>query len=575
MSKITGKEYPISDIFTSKFEYHIPSYQRPYAWEKEQAETLFDDLLDFYKNQPKDDNYFLGSIVLIKEDDENKPYSDVIDGQQRLTSLTILLSVIASVIKDVKLRTKVEKYLYEDGDELIGLAPQPRLFLRPKERDFFKDFIQDVHIDELLSLKLDNPIFDTEAKKHIRINCQAFKERLEQNFEPESDEFKKFVGFILTRCYLISVMTPSQTSAFRVFSVMNSRGLDLLPIDIFKADIIGEIPTSQQNAYTQKWEDMENDLSRQGFNELFVHIRMIYAKEKLREELVANFKKTVISKIYKPEDFIDKVLAPYCKDFNTIRKSDYTSTTDTSKRKRINDTLGWLNKGFNYDWIPATLRFMLDHRDDSDYLLWFLRKMERLAVCLMITGQDVNKRINRYCQILNEMEERQYHSITSPLNSVELSNEEKRLFVNALEGDIYHMTSRYRNYLIQRLDSFVSDGAATYDEKIFTIEHVLPQTVDPQSEWAQIWPDENKRIYWLHKIANLVPLSRRVNSSAQNYDFNEKKEKYFTNSRTGTTSYNLTTQVLSVSIWSEDVVSQRQNELLTVFKNNWELSLSD
>ena len=62
MSKITGKEYPICDIFTSKFEYHIPSYQRPYAWEKEQAETLFDDLLDFYKNQPIDDNYFLAEV---------------------------------------------------------------------------------------------------------------------------------------------------------------------------------------------------------------------------------------------------------------------------------------------------------------------------------------------------------------------------------------------------------------------------------------------------------------------------------------------------------------------------------
>ena len=570
MSKITGKEYPISDVFTSKFEYHIPSYQRPYAWEKEQAETLFDDLLDFYKNQPKDDNYFLGSIVLIKEDDENKPYSDVIDGQQRLTSLTILLSVIASVINDVKLRTKVEKYLYEDGDELIGLAPQPRLFLRPKEKDFFRYYIQEVRINELLSLKPDSPTFDTEAKRHIRINCQAFNDRLKLYFEPESDDFKKFVGFILTRCYLISVMTPSQTSAFRVFSVMNSRGLDLLPIDIFKADIIGEIPTNLQNAYTQKWEDMENDLTRQGFNELFVHIRMIYAKEKLREELVSNFKKTVKSKIVKSEDFIDKVLTPYCKDYNLIRKCDYVATPDTSKRKSINDTLGWLNKGFNYDWIPATLRFMLEHSDDSDYLLWFLKKMERLAVCLMVTGQDVNKRVNRYCQILNEMDER-HHSLTSPLLTVELTNEEKVAFKDVLEGDIYHMTSRYRNYVIQRLDSFVSDGAATYDEKVFTIEHVLPQTVDPQSEWAQLWPDESKRNYWLHRIANLVPLARRVNSAAQNYDFEEKKDKYFRNSRTGTTSYNLTTQVLTVPIWSEEIVKQRQEDLMKVFVSKWEL----
>jgi len=569
MSKITGKEYRISDIFTSEFEYHIPSYQRPYAWEKEQAETLFDDLFDFYKNQPKDDNYFLGSIVLIKEDDVSKPYSDVIDGQQRLTSLTIFLSVAASLTKEAKLRSELEEYLSEPGKELIGLEPKPRLFLRSKEEEFFRHYIQEVRVDELLSYKLDNALFDTEAKKHIRINCQAFRDRLIQHFEPDSDDYKKFIGFILTRCYLISVMTPSQASAFRVFSVMNSRGLDLLPIDIFKADIIGEIPASLQNAYTQKWEDMENDLTRQGFNELFVHIRMIYAKEKLREELVANFKKKVISKIQTSEDFIDNVLQPYCRAFNTIRNCDYSSTSE--KSAKINDTLKWLNRVFNYDWIPATLKFMLNHGNDSDYLLYFLRKMERLAACLMATGQDINKRINRYCQILDEMDARASHSLSAPLQSIELTEEEKSSFIAVLNGNIYYMTSRYRNFIIQRLDSFVSDGAATYDEKVFTIEHVLPQTIDDDSEWASLWPDIEKRNLWLHKIANLVPLARRINSAAQNYDFNEKKDKYFKNSRTGTTSYNLTTQVLSIPVWSEEVVEARQKELMSVFKEKWEL----
>ncbi len=572
MSKITGKEYRISDIFTSKFEYHIPSYQRPYAWEKDQAETLFDDLLDFYKNQPQDDNYFLGSIVLIKEDDENKPHSDVIDGQQRLTSLTILLSVIASLIKDIKTRAEIEEKISEPGKKFIGLKPQPRLFLRPKDQSFFKQYIQDIRVDDLLALNIDDKtIFDTEAKLHIRENCEIFRKKILERFAPESDEFESFVGFILTRCYLISVMTPSQDSAFRVFSIMNSRGLDLLPIDIFKADIIGEIPSGLQNEYTQKWEDMENDLTRQGFNELFVHIRMIYAKEKLREDLVSNFKKTVKSKIANSESFFNNVLTPYCKAYNIIRRCNYTATSDTSKKKDINDTLGWLNKGFNYDWIPSTLRFMIDHCDNPDYFIWFLKKMERLSVCLMVTGQDINKRIKRYRQILDEMENRQNHTLISPLLSIELTEEEKSAFANILEGDIYHMTSKYRNYIIQRLDSFVSDGAANYDERIFTIEHVLPQTVNPQSKWAALWPDESKRIYWQNKIANLVPLARRANSAAQNFDFEDKKEKYFRNSRTGTTSYNLTTQVTSLSVWTEDVVKKRQKDLLAVLKEKWQL----
>lgn len=91
--KFSGSEYPLSKIFSSDFDYVIPSYQRPYAWTVDQVRELIDDLLNFYKDE-KEDTYFLGSIVLIKE--EGKPYSEVIDGQQWLTSFSILLAAITA-----------------------------------------------------------------------------------------------------------------------------------------------------------------------------------------------------------------------------------------------------------------------------------------------------------------------------------------------------------------------------------------------------------------------------------------------------------------------------------------------
>ena len=132
-SKITGKEYPLSKIFSEEFDYHIPAYQRPYAWTEEEAETLFDDLWDFFRAE-QTDNYFLGRIDFIKEDD--KPHADVIDGQQRLTTLTILLAVIAFCLKGEN-KSNCYKYLQEPGNELEGLEPLPRLHLRQKDQDFF------------------------------------------------------------------------------------------------------------------------------------------------------------------------------------------------------------------------------------------------------------------------------------------------------------------------------------------------------------------------------------------------------------------------------------------------------
>ena len=116
------------------------------------------------------------------------------------------------------------------------------------------------------------------------------------------------------------------------------------------------------------------------------------------------------------------------------------------------------------------------------------------------------------------MESRPDNSISAPLVNIELTDWEKQQFIEALKGDVYSMTAQRRNYIIQRLDSFVSDGGATYNTKIFTIEHVLPQHPGKDSEWMKIWPDVQQQKYWLNKIANLVPLTRQRNSAAQNYD---------------------------------------------------------
>ena len=129
------------------------------------------------------------------------------------------------------------------------------------------------------------------------------------------------------------------------------------------------------------------------------------------------------------------------------------------------------------------------------------------------------------------------------------------------------MTAKRRNYIIQRLDSFLSDGGATYNTKLFTIEHVLPQHPSADSEWMKLWPDTQTQRFWLNKIANLVPLTRQRNSAAQNYDFNTKKIKYF-QSKNGTSSYTLTTQVINIAAWTPEVVEARQKDLEEIWKRS-------
>ncbi|WP_346926347.1 HNH endonuclease family protein, partial [uncultured Arthrobacter sp.] len=141
----------------------------------------------------------------------------------------------------------------------------------------------------------------------------------------------------------------------------------------------------------------------------------------------------------------------------------------------------------------------------------------------------------------------------------------------ALDSEIYELTARRRNYLILRLDSFLTDGAATYDPALLTIEHVLPQSAGTTSEWLHDWPNAQQRNYWVHRIANLVPLTQKRNSKAQNFDFRRKKEAYFGGKR-GISSYALTSQVLNTNEWTPTVVQTRQKYLMQILAEKWELS---
>ena len=562
-NKITGKEYPLSKIFSADFEYHIPGYQRPYAWTEEETGILFDDLYEFFQTEAVD-NYFLGSIVLIK--DENKPYADVIDGQQRLTTLSILFSVMANSFHTEAYRNNCKKYLQEEGNILEGIAAQPRIFLRDWDQDFFSKYIQDIQLDALV--QIDPVTLDTEAKRHIQKNCTVLREKFSEVFNDEND-LLKFTQFILTRCFLVVVSTPNQESAFRVFSVMNSRGLDLLPTDIIKSMTIGKLPKDEEQKYTEKWEELENLTGRDGFNEVFTHTRTIFAKERPKKNLLDEFKEYVIKQT-SPKSLVDEYLIPYTEAYVCLKNCDFSSTQNAEE---INELLLWLNKTNNHDWMPPAIKFLTDHKNDSVYILWFIRKLERLASYLLVTAKDVNQRMERYKWILVEMESRPDNNLTAPLENIELTDWEKQQFIDALNGEIYSMTAKRRNYIIQRLDSFLSDGGATYNSKLFTIEHVLPQHPSADSEWMKLWPDTQTQRFWLNKIANLVPLTRQRNSAAQNYDFNTKKIKYF-QSKNGTSSYTLTTQVINIAAWTPEVVEARQKDLEEIFISKWDLKIS-
>ena len=365
------------------------------------------------------------------------------------------------------------------------------------------------------------------------------------------------------------VSTPSFDSAYRIFSVLNDRGLNLSHADILKAQIIGEIPQLEQTKYTEKWEDIEEDLGRETFQSLFAHIRMIYRKAKLQDTVLEEFRDYVWptrepQHAVSPRRFIDETLLPYAEAFSTIRNTSYHSVKFAEK---VNHLFKWLNRIENSDWLPpAILYFSLNHNDPVA-MVHFFTDLERLAVGLMIRGANVNKRIERYSRVLAAIENGEdLYSTDSPL---QLTYQEQKDILESLNGNLYE--SWFCKYVLLRLDEFVSGTEATYNYPIITVEHVLPQTPKADSIWMTWFPSENEREHNVHRLGNLVLLSRKKNSEAQNYDFETKKRKYFLTA-SGVSPFALTTQLIDVNIWTPSIIEKRQQYLMNKLRDIWRLN---
>ena len=338
----------------------------------------------------------------------------MIDGQQRLTTLTILLSALAFILEGEP-REKLCKYIREPGNEFEGLEPKPRLTLRKRDKAFFSKYVQALDFEQLNGL--DDRSLDNESQINIKKNSRLFLQRIKKNLGNNADSIREFVIFLVQRCFLVAVSTPSQQSAFRVFSVMNSRGLDLQPTDMIKADIIGKLATDEErDGYSKRWEDMEEQLTREGFNDLFTYVRMIYAKERAKKSLLEEFPNHVLRVVSEPEALISEVLEPYASALATVRNANYEAT---SHAEEVNTYLRWLNRIDHSDWIPVAILFLSKNKNEPEYVEWFFSRLERLAAYMHVCALNINKRVGRYNAVMKALEGD--HSISNPVQAVALT----------------------------------------------------------------------------------------------------------------------------------------------------------
>ena len=301
---IASDKILVKDVFKEWFR--IPDYQRPYVWGIDQVSDLLDDI-SFAQQQNENSEYFLGSIVLqrreIKNGNSEYIENDLLDGQQRIITLLLLTAVIRDLSTKEKRINTCQESIYQQANPDDNIPERLRIVFAIREE--VKDFISEYVKTKKGTEKIEELKMKAQNSKILSIKNMANTILIIRKYFEKSDNgntLDNFFPYLRNKVLMIYVASEKLEDAFRLFTIMNNRGLKLRNSDILKAENLRELSNEiDRIKYSKEWEDIENYFE-DDFDVFFSHLRTILVKEKARSNLLDEFEKNIYTpKIYDKE----------------------------------------------------------------------------------------------------------------------------------------------------------------------------------------------------------------------------------------------------------------------------------
>lgn len=529
---IESEKLYVGEVFGKWFR--IPEYQRPYVWGKDQIAELLQDLIDAM-NRDENTQYFLGSMVLQKKTTEKNSTNyveyDVLDGQQRLTTLFLLVSVIRDLTENEDCLKTCKEIIFQKKNLFTNTPERLRVVFDIRQE--VKDFIDLYVKEEKSTLKVTSSLIQSYGKDTDLsvINMSKNIVQIREYFE-EHQNFDEFTIFLINKVLMIYVGSEELDDAFRLFTVMNNRGVKLRSSDILKASNLALLSDDDERVKAaKKWEEAENYFG-EDFDEFLSHLRSILVKKKATVSLLKEYEDNIYApKEYDRSNKITKDLPPLLKKgidtFNFIDsyRKHYIEIFDNnhyelSKSFELNNLLVMMKSGFESDfWIAPLLKYY--SKFGNHELINFVKSLDNAFAYDWLVGLTPTSRIENVNHWMEAIDSKTSEEVIRLLKG---HIDQKEL---ALELDKKIYGRRAAKYLMLKLDCILHGHTTKLDfPSTISIEHILPQTPKMDSQWQKDFSEEEHN-YAKDRLGNLVLLSRRKNSSQNNRDYADKKKKYF------------------------------------------------
>lgn len=528
-ANINVNKQTVLQLLTSGQEitFVIPEYQRPYSWSEDEVCTLFDDLWNFSierYQQSGAKSYFLGCVVSYKENEERQ----IIDGQQRITSLFLLLRAVFSMLEKEETKTdEVSHFIGEiepaiwKKDELTGKVDRTQILIK-------SEVVSDLG-NELLRNILETGVAKSDATDNYSKNYNKFIELYAEKAQNSPLLIFQFILSLLKYTILLPIDADDQETALTIFNTLNNRGLPLSDADIFKSYIYKNLNDVEKKTFIDKWKKLETDSAKvsESIQSLFYyHMFYLRAKDNDVKTTTPGVRKYYLDKGRNrlSADIIDN-LAESLRLWEVVNGRNSVDTESWSQNMDIRKILDCLSSYSNEFWKYPVSIFYMQYRQREDFENLFLKFLRKFFVMLLTRFLEAptisavkNDILKLNAQIINTccpvfaagFEEKKTE------DKYELQAEKVRT------DNLLIKPNRKVERMLLKLLAYQEEKQTELLPSYWEIEHIFPQTWD--SKYYNL--DETEANDKLEHIGNKLPLEKRLNISASNKYFDKKKEKY-------------------------------------------------
>lgn len=559
-------ETTLNKLLNTSRQFIVPIFQRNYSWQKSQYEQLWFDILRASKFKEKQ-NHFIGSIVYI---DMGTPAGRpqqllLIDGQQRLTTISILLCAIKDYVQKFNLETK-----------LINLAKIKNQFLYNSDEideDRYK-LLLNVQDKETYIKLIDNTIFTVNKPATNIIKCyEFFYERIEDFIKQHGQVDEIYAGIFKLSLVSISLDKDSDNPQM-IFESMNSTGKDLSQTDLLRNYLLMDLtPEKQTRLYKTYWKPMEElfgeDIYKNDVNKFDYFIRDFLILKSDTGHICK------INNVY--ENFKRYYLDNNCEKFAVLKDlftyAKYYACIDLLQEKDDELKLYWqeFKKLDSHVVYPFLLKLYDDYsrqilikEDFKKILQVVISYLWRRAICEIPT----NSLSKTFATLYQAVDKDDY--VNSVIKAFVFKSSYKR-FPSDYEvreklqtKDIYHF--RLRKYLLEALENYYHKEPIDLNTANYTIEHIMPQNIEHNLLWQQMLGEDWQEVHslYLHTLGNLTITG--YNAEMSNKSFGEKVngESGFKHSH-----LKLNESIAQCDVWNKKAIQRRTNILTDIILKIW------